>query len=257
MTVRQGRAAIALVMGLVVGPGLAPRAGAQAPPRSGEAVVESMRARYDGRWYRTMTFVQRTTFPGRPDQTWYETVEVPGKLRIDVAPVDSMNAFMFIGDSTINFRRGQRVGGRAVGNILAVLIMDAFTAPVPETVARLRAHGFDLSRVSSGRFRDRPVWIVGATSGDTTVSQFWLDAERLHLVRMLEAAPGQPLTDIQVSGHVLMNGVWIEREVHVFRGGAEVQGEYYTEVTLDPPVDPAVWSTSRYVRPGWIPRVAP
>jgi len=33
----------------------------------------------------------------------------PGKLRIDVAPADSMTAFMFVGDSTVVFRGGKRV----------------------------------------------------------------------------------------------------------------------------------------------------
>ena len=57
-----------------------------------------MHERYAGKWYHNLTFMQTTTFPDQPAETWYEAGTIPGKLRIDIAPLDSMNAFMFVGD---------------------------------------------------------------------------------------------------------------------------------------------------------------
>ena len=48
--------------------------------------------------------MQTTTFPDRPAETWYEAGTIPGKLRIDIAPLDSMTAILFLGDSTIVFK---------------------------------------------------------------------------------------------------------------------------------------------------------
>ena len=73
-------------------------------PKSGEDLVRQMHQRYAGRWYRTITFVQTTSFPDRPSETWYEAGTIPGKLRIDVAPTDSMKVFMYVGDSAVVFR---------------------------------------------------------------------------------------------------------------------------------------------------------
>ncbi len=60
-----------------------------AAPATADGLLEAMRARYDGRWYRTATFVQRTVLVDPRDgterrQTWYEAMARPGGLRIDL-----------------------------------------------------------------------------------------------------------------------------------------------------------------------------
>ena len=46
-------------------------------PHTGQDVVARMHDRWQGKWFRTFTFVQRTTFPDKPAQTWYETIQSP------------------------------------------------------------------------------------------------------------------------------------------------------------------------------------
>ena len=56
------------------------------PAASATALVEAVRARHGATWYRTLAFVQETTFhtPDGPRvQTWFEAAAVPGRLRID------------------------------------------------------------------------------------------------------------------------------------------------------------------------------
>ena len=50
-----------LLLGIVFG--LTPALAAVEPPRNGEELIRQMRDRYDGKWYRTLTFVQKTTLP--------------------------------------------------------------------------------------------------------------------------------------------------------------------------------------------------
>jgi hypothetical protein len=222
-------------------------------PSTGEALLRQMHDRYAGKWYKTLAFVQRTTFPDRPDQTWFETAELPGRLRIDMAPVDSMNTILFKGDSTFRFRGGQRAGARGGGNPLAVLLADVYATPVEESVERIKRYGFGLSPLASGMWKGRSAWIVGAAAGDTTRSQFWVDKERMYVVRIIEQAPGQPLQDTHISGHQRAAQGWVEGELHFIVNGAEVQAEYYSDVKVNPPVDPALWSTTTWKRPAWIP----
>ena len=40
------------------------------PPKDGVEVVNRMRERYVGKWYRTLTFVQKTTLPDGKVETW-------------------------------------------------------------------------------------------------------------------------------------------------------------------------------------------
>ena len=85
---------------------------AGAPPKDGIELLQQMHDRYAGRWYRTMSFVQKTSYPDGRVETWYEAAEVPGKLRIDISPVDSGNTIIFRNDSVYQFQHRERLAAR-------------------------------------------------------------------------------------------------------------------------------------------------
>ena len=66
-----------LVAALVVAPPT------PADPATGADVIRMMQAKYEGTWYRTLTFVQATKHADGSVETWYEALRVPGALRFD------------------------------------------------------------------------------------------------------------------------------------------------------------------------------
>ena len=65
---------------------------------AGDALLRSMRDRYQPSWYQTITFPQKST-TYKPDgssnaETWYEAAMLPGKLRIDIGPPESGNGYV-------------------------------------------------------------------------------------------------------------------------------------------------------------------
>ena len=94
-----------LVFSVLVPPIAASASTISPPPKTGEELVALMRERYAGRWYKTLTFVQKTTFPDGRIETWYEALELPGKLRIDIAPLDSGKTLLFRNDSLYVFEQ--------------------------------------------------------------------------------------------------------------------------------------------------------
>ena len=70
---------------------------------TGGDVVEAMRARYDGKWYRTLTFSQKVSrlLPNNTwrVETWHEAIKLPGRLRIDFDPVSAGNGVLYARDS--------------------------------------------------------------------------------------------------------------------------------------------------------------
>lgn len=224
-------------------------------PRTGEQLLARMHDRYAGKWYRTLTFTQRTVRPGRPDQTWYEAAVIPGRLRIDVAPVDSANAFMFVGDSVYSFRSGQARPPRRDRNLLMTLGFDVYGQPVATTVTQLRAEGVDLSKLRSGTWQGKPVWIVGAAEGDSLSNQFWVEKERLLFVRLLQQVPtqsGKGLLEAQFNQYRPLGGGWIAMNVIAMMDGKTVQEEDYSNVQADMPLPDSLYRTGSYVRPAWI-----
>jgi hypothetical protein len=228
-------------------------------PHDGTAVLDRMHARYDGEWYRTLTFIQTTSFPNRPTETWYEAGAIPGKLRIDVAPIENGNAFMYVGDSLVIFQGGQRVRAVKDRNLLMTLAFDVYGQPVATTAAQLREAGVDLSKVYSTMWQGRPAWVVGAEAGDTTSAQFWIDQERLVFVRLLEPqrnpnAPEAPpaIMDVEFNKYERLGGGWIAPEVVIRLNGKEIMREVYRDMKADVTLPGDLYDTQTYRTPGWV-----
>jgi hypothetical protein len=230
-------------------------------PKSGEELIRQMHARYAGQWYRNVTFVQTTTFRDKPAETWYEAGTIPGKLRIDIAPLDSMNAFMFVGDSSYVFKGGQRVAAQEDRNLLMTLGFDVYGQAPEVTIAQVEAQHVDLSRIREDTWQGAKVWVVGATKGDTASAQFWIEQDRLLFVRLIEPHksiknPDAPpkLLDVTFEGYQPLGKGWIETEVVIKVDGKEVQRERYADIKADVALQPDLYDTKTYRKPGWIVR---
>jgi hypothetical protein len=223
-------------------------------PRSGREVLQRMHDRYAGRWFRTLTFVQRTTML-RPDgteavETWYEAARAPDRLRIDRGDPAHGHGVLTTPDSTWVLRDGRVVQRVAHGNELIPFVMGVYTQPVDETLRDLAAVPIAMARVRQDRWQDRETWIVGAAdASDTTSAQFWVDAERLVLVRLLvPGGPGAqaPVQDIRFDAYVPLGGSWLATRVAMYVAGRRVLFEEYSRYTADPPLPDATFDVARW-----------
>ena len=224
------------------------------PPRNGEALIRQMRERYEGRWYETLTFVQKTTLPNGKVETWYEALSAPGKLRIDIAPLDSQRTVLFRNDSLFEFHRGRRVAARPLVHPLMVLGFDVYLQRESVTIAQLRALGYDLSRLHETTWQGRPTYVVGAMAGDSTTRQFWIDKERLYFVRSLEPAPSDSTktAETRFEKYREMGGGWLEHEVQFLVAGQVRMREEYGDTRVGVPLDTLLFRTDQWTSPSWI-----
>ncbi len=231
---------------------------ADPPPRNGEELIQRMRDRYDGKWYRTLTFVQKTTLPNGAAETWYEALMAPGLLRIDVAPLDSMNTMIFKNDSIFDFRGGKLLRSKPMVHPLMVLGFDVYAQPVELTLKKLRALKFDMTKLHETTWQGRPTYVVGAAPGDTTRAQFWIDKERMYFVRSLEPSPKDPakMLETRFEKYQPMGDAWLELEVVFLTGGEVKMLEQYTEPRVGVELDPALYDTEKWTPPTWIGRAA-
>ena len=223
------------------------------PPKDVE-LIGRMRERYLGNWYRTLTFVQKTTLGDGKVETWYEAAELPGKLRIDIAPLDGKNTLLFRNDSLYEFKGGTLAESHPMVHPLMVLGFDVYAQPVDVTVRQLRALGFDLGRLHESTWQGRPVYVVGATAGDSVTRQFWIDKERLYFVRMLEPGKQDPSARVetQFNKYIPMGQGWLETEVRFMVNGETRMLEEYTEPKAGVQLSPEIFDPGRWVPPGWV-----
>lgn len=236
----------------------APRAGGVAVtvtsvPTSASALVTRMRDRYAGRWFRTLTFVQRTTLlrPGgaRDTTTWLEALQTPSRLRIDIGPLASRNGLIFTADSTYRVRNGQVTSATADANPLMPFVAALYLQPVERTMLELSREHYDTTRLRADAWRGRPVAVVGTDRADDLTSpQFWVDLDRLVLVRLILPPPrpdGKAL-DIHMNDYRPFGGGLVATRVDVIAGADTVQSEEYGEVRADVPLDPALFDPSSW-----------
>ena len=224
-------------------------------PLAGEAVVRSAYNKYAGKWFKNALFVQRTVFAlEKRTETWYEALQLPGLLRIDVAPAVTGRAVIYRNDSTYEFGRRQlRSAGPGVLPLL-VLLHDLHSAPPGKTIGMLKQFGFDLRRTHETTWDGAPVIVVGAVAGDTVSNQFWLEKKRMLLVRLLEqnrSDPRRPL-DARITGYERAGNGWLERSVRMYLGGQLSTVEDYTNVKVDVALEPGLFEPTPYHLPQWV-----
>ena len=234
----------------------APAPAAAAPVTSTAQLVERMKAHYDGRWYRTLTFLQHNTLyradGGEEKSDWREYQQVPGRLRVEFLPETTRSGFLVRDDTIYTFDAGRRARTAPQIHPLLLLSADLYALPAERTLAALDSLKIDRAVLREDSWQGRPVYVVGAHAGDSTSSQFWVDAERLLLVRLVSrqqvggrtVSTGHHFTYQDVAGRP------VPKEIVFLRDGRPFWREEYADVTVDAELsdalfDPARWADAR------------
>ncbi|HYV95985.1 MAG TPA: hypothetical protein VE967_00870 [Gemmatimonadaceae bacterium] len=189
---------------------------AHAQPPAGAILLNRMHNAYSGKWYHTLTFVQRTiiTRDGKTDTTtWYESLSGPARLRIDQGDPSLGNGVLYTADSATRVRTGTPAPARAGGNVFLPLIMGVYLQPLAETERQLLLFKFDFDKSFTTTWDGHPVTVIGASAASDSVSpQFWVDTDRLVLLRMRGSIIG-PGSDVRLGGYEKVGDGWLATRV--------------------------------------------
>lgn len=220
----------------------------------GRTLLRRMHERYAGTWYETLALVQSATYfdsTGGIDhaEIWYESIQLPGTVRSDVAPLDQGRGELFRGDSVYRFDADTVVTRGPAVHVILLLAFDVYRQPPDTTAARLERYGFDLTRIRDSVWDGRAVWVAGVADGP----EFWVDRERLVLLRLV--IPRQrdgTVRDIRFGGYEPLGGGWIATELAFLTNGRERIRERYTWWDIGLDFAPGLFATSGRSRPAWV-----
>lgn len=224
---------------------------------SADQLLAAMHQRYSGKWYRNLTFIQKSTF-FRPDgsvnrvETWYEAGIVPGRLRIDLGDPAKGNGALYRNDSAYALQGGRVVDRRPGRNLLLVLGFDVYGQPRAKTFAQLRDERIDMTLLRTDTLNGKRVYVVGAGPADSTSNQFWVEAERLLFVRLIQSDTARRRTqDVRFEQYVQHAGGWVAEQVRILVGGRKFMDEEYSDVRVNVTLDeelfvPEKWKTARH-----------
>ncbi len=221
--------------------------------KSGDDVIAAMYNKYEGRWYKTLTFIQKT-INFKPDGTseteiWYEAMSVPGKLRIDIEPLDKGNGILFADGKLYSIRDGKAAAGRPFIHPLMTLGFDVYHQPVATTIEQVKGFGIDLSIIHQEKWQGRDVYVVGAARGDLNKPQVWVDKKNLYFVRLIQLGgrDKKVVNETQFNKYFKTGGGWVAPEVLFFADGKPTTTEEYTEVRTGMTLDPELWNPEKWM----------
>jgi outer membrane lipoprotein-sorting protein len=224
---------------------------------NGEALLHAMHDRYSASWYETLTFTQKsTTFNAdgtSSAETWYEAALLPGKLRIDIGPPSNGNGVILTGGTAIAFRDGKETRTRPFVNMLLVLGFDVYRQPPETTINVVKGEGYDLTKLHEDTWDGHAAYVVGADKGDLKSKQFWVEKDRLLFVRVIEPSDSDPTKsqDIRFADYRPVKGGWVAAGVEVDVDSKKVFSEEYSDIQINPKLDPAVFDPKQFSSTHW------
>jgi hypothetical protein len=232
------------------------------PPRpetpaitDGRSLVAAMRQKYNAGWYKTLSFTQNNTLysarGGAPTQSqWREYIAVPGRLRIDYLPLAQRSGVLFDGSRVHTFDNGRAIDAQPGMNPQLLLTADVYALPLERSTQLLDSLGFDMSKFRRDSWDGQSAYVIGAAAGDSTTSQFWVDAEKLVPLRMVQKerrGTREIVTDVRFGKFAEFGGVPIATEVTQYRDGRLVFREQYVDVRVNEPIPDATFDPTKWV----------
>jgi outer membrane lipoprotein-sorting protein len=222
-----------------------------------EDLVSAMQKKYSKSWYKTATFVQKTTNIDKDGnqkvETWYEALSVPGSLRIDFTPIKDGNGILFTDRKIFSFKDGKQESSRAFVHPLMILGFDIYKLPAADVIETLKGLKFDLSILREDTWQGRPVYVVGAKPGDLHSEQFWIDQKNLYFVRMLRPGgkDGAQTQETQFNKYQKLGGGWMAPEVIFKVDDRVVTTEEYSELRANPALDSKLFDPQYWTSVHW------
>ena len=216
-----------------------------------------MQKKYAKSWYKTATFVQKTTNIDKDGnkkvEIWYEAMSVPGSLRIDFTPTKDGNGILFTNYQLYTFKGGKVDVNRPYVHPLMILGFDIYRLPMADAIEKLKGLKFDLSIEREDTWQGRTVYVVGARAGDLHSAQFWIDKKNLYFVRMIRPSgkDGAQTQETQFNKYQKLGGGWMSPEVIFMVDGKTVTTEEYSELRANMPLDSKLFDPQYFASVHW------
>jgi outer membrane lipoprotein-sorting protein len=222
--------------------------------KSGEDLVTAMNKKYQSKWYKTLTFVQKTIKykdDGTTDvEIWHEALNAPGSLRIDITPLEKGDGILFTGGTLYQIQAGKIAGKRPFVHPLLVLGFDVYVQPVAKTLEQMKGLNIDMSIVHEEKWQGKTVYVLGAKQDDLTVPQLWVEKKNLLFVRLFEVRgkDKKTINETQFNDYRKMKGGgWVSAEVQFFVDGKRVVTEEYSDIQTNMKLDADLWNPEKWL----------
>jgi hypothetical protein len=201
--------------------------------KDGKELIAVMYTKYaPAKWYRYFTFSQGMEYYRNDSmirkETWHEAYQ-PGTLLIKFETKNSKSGRLYSNFTQHAFKEGHEPHASSRIHELLLVGLDVYFFKPEQTIRILDSLGYDLSKMRTDEFAGRKVYVVGAEKGDEKSRQFWFDAERLYMHRIVYEQKGKT-NDVVFSDYKKMDGNWIAPTIIFKTDGKLYLIEHYYDI---------------------------
>lgn len=218
-------------------------------PRNGLEVVGAMRRAHPAGALRAVSFTATIREP-RQDTTRVRTataiIGFPGKYRL--AYWSTKSGIVRDRERLSVFEAGKRVNSASRIDVAHLLAYDVFAQRIDSTIQSLDIARVRLGLMRRDRWEGRDVWVVGAAEHDTISTQFWVDEDRLRVLRVIQHDPRRPSDrlDIRFREFDTVMRVPVPTRIEVYRNGRLAQEHTISDLTANPAVPRRAFDLRRW-----------
>ena len=234
----------------LVNPSVSSPARGPITPRNGLEVIGAIKRAHPSRELRTLAFTVRTTEhrdSGERQVVSRAYARLPGKHKVTRLPTSLQTGFARDRQWLSVFERGERVASVRRMDLVSLLAYDLFGQSIDTTIMWL-----DTARVRYGiarrdYFEGQDVWVVGAEEGDDRTPQFWVDAFRWRLVRVIQHDPRATdnVIDVRFTEFQEYLDVPLPVRILVYRNGRLAETQEISQVTMNPRLSARTFDLNR------------
>jgi hypothetical protein len=169
-------------------------------------------------------------------------------LRVTQLPATRKTAFVRNRQRVAMFERGERSWSANRVDLVALLAYDVYAQSIDTTIMWLDSSSVRFGLARRDVLDGRDVWVVGAAEGDTTSAQFWVDADRWRVVRIIQREPrlGDAIVDTRFTDFTELLDVPLPVRAELRRGGRVIQRQLMSEHAANPRVSTRIFDVSRW-----------
>jgi len=213
-------------------------------PSNGNELIKKMHQAYQGKWYQYFTFSQTMEFYRNDSvvrkDVWHEAASLPGKLLIKFESKNAENGVLFANHQVTSFRNGIASKPAPMTHDLLLIGLDVYFLKPDYTCHLLDSLGYNLNIIRIDTFAGRNVYVVGAEKGDKLSRQFWIDAERLYMHKIIYKQ-GKSINEVVFSDFYPIKKAWFSPTIIFKSNGKLSLIERYYDVKFPRKLNPSLF----------------
>ena len=215
-----------------------------------------MYKKYDGgkKWYKYFSFTQDAIFYRNDSvikkEVWHEVGSFPGYLAIKYNSKDSKDGVIFAVNKVYGIKDGVAKEPRVFIHDLLLVGFDVYFLKPERTCQLLDSLGYILNSFREDVFEGRRVYVVGGAPGDDKSPQFYIDAERFYLHRIIYKKK-EHITDCIFGDYEKVSGNWVAKTIKFKNDGQLQLIEKYYDLRFPKELNQDIFNPEKFTQLKW------